>query len=318
MNGCIYGLICPISNEIRYIGQTKQKIKDRLRGHIYDKRHNQHKVNWLNKLKKLGFISALKIEILEECQIELLNEREQFWIEVFKENKLVNKTTGGDCNYRITEDVIKRVSEKLRGRTGNKLSDETKLKISESHKGKELSEDHKKSISDGLKLAVIEGRKVSPEMTEEYKQKISKGLKRYFTENPRKRKEYTKRIRKPLTTDQKVNMSEGSKGSKNPFYGKNHSIETKKMMSDIKIGKYLGESNPFYGKKHNEDTKKFLSNLYKNKLKKTIYATDDEGQIIEFNYLDELNEFLNVNHYMNVLRNHLNKGTKFRGFFWTK
>lgn len=318
MNGCIYGLICPISGKIRYIGQTKQKIKDRLRGHIYDKRHNPHKVNWLNKLKKLNLISELRVEILEECHTELLNEREQFWIEIFKENKLVNKTTGGDCNYRITEDVVKKVAEKLRGRTRNKLSGETKLKISEAHKGKELSEEHKNAISDGLRLAVIEGRKVSPKMTEEYKDKISKGLKRYFTENPKEKKEYTKKVRGPLTPEQKSNMSERSKGSKNPFYGKNHSIETKKMMSEIKIGKYLGEDNPFYGKSHNEETKKFLSNLYKNKLKKTIYATDDEGQVIEFNYLDELNYFLNVSHYMNVLRNHLNKCTKFRGFFWTK
>lgn len=318
MNGCIYGLICPISNKIRYIGQTKQKVKDRLRGHIYDKRHNPHKVNWLNKLKKSNLLSELKIEILEECHTELLNEREQFWIEIFKDNKLVNKTTGGDCNYRITEDVVKKIAEKLRGRTRNKLSSETKLKISESHRGKELSEDHKKSISDGLKLAVIEGRKISPKMTDEYKEKISKGLKRYFMENPKEKKEYTKKIRKPLTKEQKSNMSERSKGSKNPFYGKSHSIETREMMSEIKIGKYLGEDNPFYGKTHNEETKKFLSNLYKNKLKKTIYATNDEGQVIEFNYLDEINEFLDVSHYMNVLRNHLNKGTKFKDFFWTK
>lgn len=34
------------------------------------------------------------------------------------------------------------------------------------------------------------------------------------------------------------------KGTKNSFYGKKHSEETKKKMSILRIGKYIGENNP--------------------------------------------------------------------------
>jgi len=78
--------------------------------------------------------------------------------------------------------------------------------------------------------------------------------------------------------------SERSKGEKNGFYNKHHTIEkkifwsqerkisklgngngmfnrkhlekSKKIMRDNKIGKYKGDNNPFYGKRHSDETKK--------------------------------------------------------------
>lgn len=56
-------------------------------------------------------------------------------------------------------------------------------------------------------------------------------------------------------------------GEKNPFYGKKHSDETKKFLTqyqNIHNGNvknrrtYEGENNPFYGKKHLEETKELL------------------------------------------------------------
>lgn len=46
-------------------------------------------------------------------------------------------------------------------------------------------------------------------------------------------------------------------GEKNPFYGKTHSDETKKILSE-KCANY-GENNGFYGKKHTEETLKIMS-----------------------------------------------------------
>lgn len=55
--------------------------------------------------------------------------------------------------------------------------------------------------------------------------------------------------------------SELSSGSNNPMYGRHHSAETKKKISDIhKIG-MLGERNPFYGHHHSEETKQMLREL---------------------------------------------------------
>lgn len=38
-------------------------------------------------------------------------------------------------------------------------------------------------------------------------------------------------------------------GEKNPFYGKKHTQESKKKMSEMKKGKYKGDKNPMFGKK---------------------------------------------------------------------
>jgi len=94
----IIRLRCPLSGEIRYVGQTVKTTARRLSEHKCDKRYNTYKVNWLNKLDKLGILDNLKIELLEECDEIQLNEKEKYWIEKFKQNgnKLVNLTDGGD------------------------------------------------------------------------------------------------------------------------------------------------------------------------------------------------------------------------------
>ncbi len=43
-------------------------------------------------------------------------------------------------------------------------------------------------------------------------------------------------------------------GENNPFYGKTHTEETKKLISELASERYVGENNPFYGKKHSEES----------------------------------------------------------------
>ena len=158
--GIIYGLRCPLSGEIRYVGQTIKKINRRLAEHRCDKRFNTHKVNWINKLDKLNILDNLAIELLEECEEDLLNEKEQYWIEKLKQDgcKLVNLTNGGIGSGKVcSEETRKKISESNKGK---KLSEKSKKRISKSHKGKILSDEHKKSISKGLALAREEGRKI--------------------------------------------------------------------------------------------------------------------------------------------------------------
>ncbi len=49
------------------------------------------------------------------------------------------------------------------------------------------------------------------------------------------------------------------KGKNNPMYGKFHSEETKRKLSEVN----KGENNPFYGKHHSKETKRKLSEVQK-------------------------------------------------------
>ena len=60
------------------------------------------------------------------------------------------------------------------------------------------------------------------------------------------------------------------KGENNPFYGKQHTEESKKKLSKAMKGKYKGENNPFYGKQHTEKSKKKMSEAKKGKGTKPI------------------------------------------------
>lgn len=44
-------------------------------------------------------------------------------------------------------------------------------------------------------------------------------------------------------------------GEKNPFYGRKHSEETRKLISEKISEMVKGEKNPFYGKHHSEETR---------------------------------------------------------------
>lgn len=77
-------------------------------------------------------------------------------------------------------------------------------------------------------------------------------------------------------------------GENNPFYGKHHAEESKKKMSEKKIGKYAGnknyfwgenhsgENNGFYGKHHTDESRRIMSEkkkeLYKNPENNPFYG----------------------------------------------
>lgn len=164
--GYVYKLICPISGECRYVGKTVQRLNKRLYKHKYNKRKNpSHKNSWLIRLEDKGILDDVKIELIEECDVSILNDREIFWIAKFKDDghKLTNMAEGGDVGslgYKHSDEAIKKISEAGKRRKGYKHTDEAKKNISKSligndrHKGCNHSEKTKKQISETKKGVV--------------------------------------------------------------------------------------------------------------------------------------------------------------------
>ncbi len=204
---CIYLLIDPRYNNVRYIGQTNN-ISRRFREHLLEAKSgkNTHKNNWIMSLIK----NNLKPEI-EIIELDLNNSEGDFWeqhyISLYKSFGfyLVNKTNGGESKeeksrlkisaklkgHSMSEYTKQKLKESRKGKTpwnkgltksdsrvkkyadkniGKKHSEQTRRKISKSHAGKKavITEEVKKKISETLK-----GHKVS----EETKRKISETLK---------------------------------------------------------------------------------------------------------------------------------------------
>lgn len=144
-NTYIYGLIDPITNELRYVGKTVN-INRRYKRHINEVNlHNSHKDRWIRKLLNNNHIP--EIIVIDLVKTNEWQYWEIFYIEYFKflGCNLTNGTKGGD---------------EPPSTKGRKHSEISKLKMSEAKKGKpiphlnngkERSLSHKKNLSLSLK-----------------------------------------------------------------------------------------------------------------------------------------------------------------------
>lgn len=100
----IYTLIDPRTNKIRYIGQTKQKLKDRLNGHLTDSRlfrYNFPKCEWIQELENEDLLPLI-VEI--ECvKNKDADEREKYWINKYRKTEDLLNLTIGSTHSRIQE-----------------------------------------------------------------------------------------------------------------------------------------------------------------------------------------------------------------------
>jgi len=112
-----------------YIGQSKN-IHQRWKFYFFLNCKNQ--IHLYNSLKKYGFENHKK-DIIEECTLEQLDEREIFWKKYYL--KEVNN------NWKMV------LFCELYDTGGGPKSEETKSKISKSNLGKTKSQQHKDNIS---------------------------------------------------------------------------------------------------------------------------------------------------------------------------
>lgn len=144
---------------------------------------------------------------------------------VFSEN-FINKGhphVGFSHSGRVLSQEEKdHLSSVLRGRKGRAQSAETRAKIGNAGRGRKVSDETREKLSKALC-----GKNLGNKLSDETKLKISKA---------------------------KTGVSLG-KGEMSPNFGRTHSEETKKKMSES----HAGKRNSFYGKKHSPETRLHLS-----------------------------------------------------------
>lgn len=177
----IYALVCPDTNQPRYIGKSDFPVK-RLRSHLLDKRITKRRL-WFSCLNKNGKIPIL--EILDEVPFHQRVFWEKHYISLYKGwgFNLLNHTDGGEGEQKAygvsskkgkpgkspsvetreklrvirkgikfddffgeekSKEIKNKISERL---SGLKKSEETKEKFRKAHVGKKTSEETKIKMS---------------------------------------------------------------------------------------------------------------------------------------------------------------------------
>lgn len=112
----IYGIVCPMSGEIRYIGKTNQSLEKRLIAHLTGARRGgeSHKNRWIRKCLDAGLRPSMwLLETIPEG--ESWQSRERKWIRRANELgfMLTNQTAGGEGLDFIDPDEKQAYRQKL-------------------------------------------------------------------------------------------------------------------------------------------------------------------------------------------------------------
>ena len=95
MKGFIYCIRNSINQKI-YIGKTTKTLEERWKIHIRDSKKINEEIRPLYRAFNKYGIDKFHIELIEECDISILSEREIYWRDYYKSNKTgYNATFGG-------------------------------------------------------------------------------------------------------------------------------------------------------------------------------------------------------------------------------
>jgi hypothetical protein len=114
--GFIYGLCDPHTNELRYIGQTSQELRHRLRKHVIRAHDGQtYCAKWIRSLERIP-----KIIQLHECANSALDQWEWQFIAAYRlmGARLTNITEGGagSRGWHHTDEAKNKIAIAQRGR----------------------------------------------------------------------------------------------------------------------------------------------------------------------------------------------------------
>jgi group I intron endonuclease len=199
----IYRIKNLINNKC-YYGSSKH-IEKRLTRHKRELKNNTHINCILQRAWDKYGENNFSFEVVEECDISVILETEQKYLNLQPDYNIGIKSSGGDnlTKNPNKNNIVKKITESVKKRYDLMTDEEKKEKHS---KPMETNPNWK----DGISFSYCEI----------CNKKISQGAKRCI--------EHIKYERN---------------GINNPFFGKQHSEETKNKLSEIRLGKYSGEQN---------------------------------------------------------------------------
>lgn len=143
----IYALLCPISNNIEYVGKTYKELRIRLNEHVYESRKKKlnKRTAWIKSLTSQGLRPKIILIDCTECPIKI-NELEIFYIAKYKKENinLKNDQPGGNGQpkgfkfknrYVPEKGVQPEHFKKFNSRPRDKWSENQRIKFSNSRKG---------------------------------------------------------------------------------------------------------------------------------------------------------------------------------------
>lgn len=175
----VYGLVDPMTHQLRYIGKSERGLARPAQHSMPSKlgKDKTHKGNWVRSLVAQGLRPEVVV-VQELPSKDILRDAETFWIAYFKSMgcPLTNHCRGGTgFTGKHTEESKKKMSVASKGRRhseeskqkmsaalrGHKVSDETKVKISVALLGRP---GHKHTDEARAKISTShQGLKASPE-----------------------------------------------------------------------------------------------------------------------------------------------------------
>lgn len=176
-------------NGLIYIGCTINSLEKRFGEHLSRCFSSTHKSKLYNSMKKYGQ-ENFTIELIEECDLNIIYEVEKKYIEQYDSyNNGLNSTFGGEgcLGYTHSPEIRKKISEHTKngnshkGKTyeelyGEKADEEREKRKTAASWGK-MTEEERNIRVNNIKNASRKNSKYGIELVREIKQKITEGVK---------------------------------------------------------------------------------------------------------------------------------------------
>jgi group I intron endonuclease len=178
-------------NQKEYVGCTVSTLKKRFEEHIFRCTKSDSNTKLCNSVRKYGS-DKFMIELIEECELSSIYEREKFYINEMKTfDSGLNSTIGGEgcLGYKHSKEIREKISKLIKeGKShknktydviyGERSIEEKKNRQESVKKSWEtMTEDDRNERVENIRKARQKNSKYGVELIKEVKEKLKNGIK---------------------------------------------------------------------------------------------------------------------------------------------